>query len=114
MNTQLENLSKAWPGIKSIFSVPHSEQEYNKLVNILDQLIDEIGDDETHQLAPVMETIGKLIENYEDQHFALNKTAQQEVSYFTFRFNLAVLIQYSESARASVPSALSYQLMPGW
>ena len=44
MNTQLENLSKAWPGIKSIFSVPHSEQEYNKLVNILDQLIDEIGD----------------------------------------------------------------------
>ncbi len=75
MNTQLENLSKAWPGIKSIFSVPHSEQEYNKLVNILDQLIDEIGDDETHQLAPVMETIGKLIENYEDQHFALNKTS---------------------------------------
>ncbi len=55
--------------------MPHSEQEYNKLVNILDQLIDEIGDNETHQLAAVMETIGKLIESYEDQHFAVNETS---------------------------------------
>jgi HTH-type transcriptional regulator/antitoxin HigA len=46
MNTQLENISKVWPTINTIFSVPHTEQEYQSLVNTLEHLIDEIGDDE--------------------------------------------------------------------
>ncbi len=67
MNSQLENIEKIWPTIKSIFSVPHSESEYNALVKILDSLVDEVGNNQEHKLAPVMETIGSLIENYEDQ-----------------------------------------------
>ena len=73
MNAQLENISKIWPSIKAVFSVPHTEQEYNALVSTLDYLIDEIGDDENHPLAAVMETIGKLIANYEEQHLAINE-----------------------------------------
>jgi len=65
MNTQLENISKLWPSIKSVFSVPHTDAEYQNLVNTLDSLIDEVGNDEDHELTPVMETIGNLIENYE-------------------------------------------------
>ena len=75
MNTQLENLSKIWPSIKAVFSVPHSEKEYQSLVKTLDYLIDEIGDNENHELSPVMETIGKQIENYEDQNFIINKSS---------------------------------------
>ena len=75
MNTQLEDISKVWPSIKAVFSVPHSEKEYQALVKTLDQLIDEIGDNENHELSPVMETIGKLIENYEDQNFTFNESS---------------------------------------
>ena len=75
MNTQLENISKVWPSIKAVFSVPHSEQDYQNLVKTLDYLIDEIGDNENHELSPVMETIGKLIENYEEQNFVVNKSS---------------------------------------
>ncbi|MCK5648951.1 MAG: helix-turn-helix domain-containing protein [Gammaproteobacteria bacterium] len=75
MNTQLENISKVWPSIKSVFSVPHSDKDYQRLVKTLDYLIDEIGDNENHELSPVMETIGKLIENYEDQKFVINKSS---------------------------------------
>ena len=75
MNTQLENISKAWPDIKSVFSVPHSDKEYQSLVKTLDDLIDEIGDNENHEFSPVMETIGKLIENYEEQNFIINKSS---------------------------------------
>ena len=75
MNTQLENISKVWPSIKAVFSVPHSEEEYQSLVKTLDDLIDEIGDNENHELSPVMETIGKLIENYEEQNFIINKSS---------------------------------------
>ena len=67
MNMQLDNISKVWPSVKAIFSVPHSEKEYQDLVEKLDSLIDEVGNNDAHQLAPVMETVGKLIENYEDQ-----------------------------------------------
>ncbi len=47
--------------------VPHDDREYERLVVILDQLIDQVGEDETHPLASLMEIIGVLIEQYEDQ-----------------------------------------------
>ena len=61
MINQLENISKVWPTIKAIFSVPHTEPEYLALVEILDDLVDEVGNNQNHELAPVMETIGNLI-----------------------------------------------------
>ncbi len=78
MNSQLENISKAWPTVKAIFSVPHSEKDYNALVKILDSLIDEVGNNQNHKLAPVMETIGNLIENYETQEYKINESSPIE------------------------------------
>ena len=68
MNTQLEKIAKIWPGIQNIFSVPHNQKEYNRLVRILDGLIDEVGENESHPLASLMETLGSLIESYEVQN----------------------------------------------
>ena len=59
---------KVWPDIKLIFSVPHNEKDYKKLVNLLDRLIDEVGDNEKHPLTSLMETIGTLIETYESRY----------------------------------------------
>ena len=69
MNTQLKEIAKVWPNIQSVFSVPHNEKDYNKLVNLLDSLIDEVGDNESHPLSSLMETIGSLIETYESQNY---------------------------------------------
>ena len=68
MNTQLEEISKLWPNIQNIFSIPHTEEGYNRLVQLLDGVIDEVGDDESHPLASLMETLGSLIESYEAQN----------------------------------------------
>ena len=69
MDTQLQEIAKVWPGIQNIFSVPHNRKAYNKLVHLLDSLIDEVGEDESHPLASLMETIGGLIELYEARQF---------------------------------------------
>jgi HTH-type transcriptional regulator/antitoxin HigA len=69
MNTQLKEIAKVWPNIRSVFSVPHNEKDYNNLVNLLDGLIDEVGNDESHLLSPLIETIGSLIEAYESQNY---------------------------------------------
>ncbi len=68
MNTQLEKIAKIWPGLQNIFSVPHNQKEYNRLVHILDGVIDEVGENESHPLASLMETLGSLIESYEVQN----------------------------------------------
>ena len=65
MNQQLEQLATVWPKIKNIFSVPHSEEEYNNLVSVLDALVDEVGENEDHPLASLLESLGTLVENYE-------------------------------------------------
>jgi HTH-type transcriptional regulator/antitoxin HigA len=48
--------------------VPHTEEDYERLVEVLDQLIDEVGNDEDQPLAALMEVISVLIERYEDEH----------------------------------------------
>ena len=68
MNNQLKEIAKVWPDIRPVFSVPHNKKEYERLVNLLDSLIDEVGNDEKHPLTSLMETIGSLIETYESQH----------------------------------------------
>lgn len=45
-----------------------SREEYEQQVSILDQLIDHVGEDESHPLASLMEVIGVLVEKYEDEH----------------------------------------------
>ena len=68
MNTKLKEIARVWPDIQPIFSVPHNKKDYNRLVNLLDNLIDEVGNNENHPLASLMETIGSLIETFESQY----------------------------------------------
>jgi len=68
MNIELKEIAKIWPNIQPIFSVPHNKKDYNKLVNLLDNLIDEVGNNENHPLTSLIETIGSLIGTYESQY----------------------------------------------
>jgi HTH-type transcriptional regulator / antitoxin HigA len=54
-----------WSAISDSVFVPHTEADYDRLVVILDRLIDQVGEDENHPLASLMEVVGALIENYE-------------------------------------------------
>lgn len=67
MSIELQKTLSAWTSLESVISVPHSDKDYEKLVKLLDDLIDEVGEDESHPLASLMEVIGVLIENYEDK-----------------------------------------------
>ena len=68
MKTEIKEIAKVWPVVRDVFTVPHNDKEYKKLVSFLDSVIDEVGEDETHPLASLMETLGSLIESYESQH----------------------------------------------
>jgi HTH-type transcriptional regulator/antitoxin HigA len=48
--------------------VPTTEEEYNQLVELLDELTDIVRDDENHPLVNLMDVVGVLIETYESEH----------------------------------------------
>jgi HTH-type transcriptional regulator/antitoxin HigA len=67
---QIEQAFAAWPQVEPALRVPHTEREYRELVKLLDRLVDEVGEDENHPLASLMEVLGVLIEKYEDENVA--------------------------------------------
>lgn len=68
MIAELEKVIEVWPNIKNVLSLPQSEKQYNKLVQVMDELLDEVGENEKHRLLPLLETVGSLIEAYENDN----------------------------------------------
>ena len=67
-NLDVSKTAAAWSSLGGKIYVPYSEEEYKRLVAMLDSMIDEIREDESHPLASLMEIVGVLIEKYEDEH----------------------------------------------
>ena len=56
---------KVWQPLAETLVVPRNEEQYEQLVTWLDKLIDEVGENEAHPLASLMDVLGVLIERYE-------------------------------------------------
>ena len=70
-----------WLAIQPIFSI-RSEQEYDQAVAVLNDLIDEVGIDETHPLYELLDTLGTLVHAYEEQHYPIPECNGTEVLRF--------------------------------
>ena len=68
LNLDMNVAAVAWSSLADAVYVPHTEEEYRRLVAIMDGLIDEVQENESHPLASLMEIVGVLIEKYEDEH----------------------------------------------
>ena len=67
-NLDVKRAANAWSSLSGAVFVPHTEAEYNRIVALLDRLIDGVGEDENHQLASLMEVLSVLVERYEAEH----------------------------------------------
>jgi HTH-type transcriptional regulator/antitoxin HigA len=65
--SEFTTVEQIWPRLAPVLFVPHTERDYDRLVQTLDTLIDVVGEDETHPLASLMELVGVLVERYEDE-----------------------------------------------
>jgi HTH-type transcriptional regulator / antitoxin HigA len=66
--SKIQRALTVWASVSQILYVPHTEKEYQEAVELLDALIDTVGEDESHPLASFMEILGLLIEKYEDEY----------------------------------------------
>ncbi|MGL5509020.1 MAG: hypothetical protein ACRDB1_05340, partial [Microcoleaceae cyanobacterium] len=64
----IDETQKLWQPLANTLVIPHDEASYQRLVKWLDQLIDEVGENEEHPLASLMDILAILIEHYENDH----------------------------------------------
>ncbi len=65
MSVTLDEISRLWPMVDEILALPRSEEQYERLISFLDEVVDVVGEDESHPLASLMETLGTLVATYE-------------------------------------------------
>ena len=63
-------LKRQWKAIAPYLTISN-EQEYDKAVERLNILLDEVGDNESHPLYSLLDTLGILIEAYDNEHYPL-------------------------------------------
>lgn len=61
-------IEKPWVVIEPILTI-RSEADYDRAVERLNELLDEIGDNEAHPLYSFLDTLGTMIHAWEEKHF---------------------------------------------
>ncbi len=69
MTHAVDRALEHWPHVAPLLTAPRTEAEYNRLVLLLDELLDYGAADEAHPLAGLASAMGDLNEAYyEDLH----------------------------------------------
>ena len=67
-----KTIAPAWQAFQSALPVRlaaiHNAEEYERAVGFMNQLLDEVGDDEEHELADMLALLVQLVEDYEKTH----------------------------------------------
>ncbi len=75
---------QAWIPFKEVIGVTsvHSEKDYVQATKTLDLLLDEIGDDEYHPLADVLDFLADQVKAYEEERFSIPKAKPHDMLRF--------------------------------
>ena len=74
-------LQQHWTAISPLLSL-RNEQEYDRAVERLNRLLDEVGTDEQHPLYTLLDTLGTLIHAYEEEHHPIPECSGVDVLRF--------------------------------
>ena len=79
-----EELTEAWSKLQALVPIKtiHTEQQYDRAVTALNMLIDTVGADDQHPLADLLDTLGALIQTYEQQHEPEPVAANSDIVQF--------------------------------
>ena len=70
MNAISPRMQRSWTRVSDLFRI-QSEQDYDRAVERLNTLLDEVGTDERHPLYSLLDTLGTVLHAWEEQHHAM-------------------------------------------
>ena len=72
------DINTHWNAIAPLLII-RNEDEYEQAIELLNNLIDEIGTNEQHPLYNLLDTLGTLIEVYEKEHYSIPNCSGSDV-----------------------------------
>lgn len=79
MSALIKQACEHWRYVAPLLSKPTNEDDYDTLVEALDELLTIVGDDEGHPLASLASHIGDMLEAYDEAHRPMPQGSGVEV-----------------------------------
>jgi HTH-type transcriptional regulator/antitoxin HigA len=99
----------------------HDEAGYDRMIALMNDLLDVVGDNENHKLAGLLELVGDLVSNYEREHLAIEASdpkdalrflieakglKQEDLSGIVTQFNLSNILAGRRKTSAALAGKL--------
>ncbi|KTD55171.1 Antitoxin HigA [Legionella sainthelensi] len=68
-NDFIQDTIQCWKKISPVIHEPQNTDDYEKLSSLLDNLLDVVGEDESHELMGLIDVISHMISVYDDEHY---------------------------------------------
>ncbi len=84
-------ITSAWQVLQSSLPIPlktiKTEKHYQSAVRLMNELLDQVGDNENHKLAVLLDTVAVLVADYEREAVVIPKGSPSEVLRFLMEQN---------------------------
>ena len=105
MNVIQKKIHKHWIPVSHFFSI-HDEKEYDRAVELLDSLIDEIGTNDQHPLYEFFDILGTVIHAYEEKHYQITESGPADMFSFFIKERGLTLSDFPEIGSENVISEI--------
>ena len=81
MNALSPQMQRSWTQVSDLFRI-QNEQDYDRAVERLNSLLDEVGTDERHPLHSLLDTLGTVLHAWEERHHVMPECGGADVLRF--------------------------------
>ena len=81
MTLMTQDFQTHWQAVRPYMTI-RNEQDYDRLIAQMNQLIDEVGTNEEHPLYEFLDTVGTILYAYEEKYHSIPQATSVEVLQF--------------------------------
>jgi HTH-type transcriptional regulator/antitoxin HigA len=85
MSVLIKQVAEHWQFVSPLLRKPKTEDDYDRLAQALDELLDLVGEDESHPLMSLVDIIGEWIEAWDHEHRPMPKASGVDVLRYMMR-----------------------------
>jgi HTH-type transcriptional regulator / antitoxin HigA len=85
MSVLIKQVAEHWQFVSPLLRKPKTEDDYDMLVRSLDELLDLVGEDESHPLMSLVDIIGEWIEAWDHEHRPMPKASGVDALRYMMR-----------------------------
>jgi HTH-type transcriptional regulator/antitoxin HigA len=85
MSVLIKKAAEHWEFVSPLLRKPKNEDDYDMLVQALDELLEMTGDDESNPLMSLVDIIGDWIEEWDHKHHPMPQASGAEVLGYMMR-----------------------------